>query len=135
MAEVMRWCIMQHDAMAHQVFFAKANNQPMHEKTRAIIRDLMRANEIESERRLALDCGMDQSTLHRFLAAKTDTLNFSHIQALAHHFGITVSQLIGEVPIEQDQKIRSVVLAMQQLPEYKKDAIVATSRALAGSDH
>jgi hypothetical protein len=135
MADIMRWCIMHNNAVPHQVFPARANNCSMHEKTRDIIRSLMKANEIESERQLALACNMDQSTLHRFLAEKTDTLNFVHIQSLAQYFSITVSQLIGETPIEQDQKIRSVVLAMQKLPEYKKDVIVTASQALASSEN
>ena len=121
---------MHHDAPAHQARGRDANNRPMHEKTRDNIRELAKKHGIESERQLALGCGMDQSTLHRFLSGKTDTLNFLHLQSLAHHFDLTVSQLIGETPIEADPKIRSVVVAMQALPEYKKDALVATSQAL-----
>lgn len=134
MAELMRWCIMQHDASTHQGDCAAANNPAMHELTREIIRKLMVQNDIPSDRRLALDCQMDQSTLHRFMTGKTDTLNFIHLQAIAHNFGITVSQLIGETPLDEDQKIRQVIQAMQQLPEYKKDVIVATSLTLASQD-
>jgi len=106
----------------------------MHEKTRDIIRLLIQRNGIESERQLALGAGMDQSTLHRFMAQKSDTMNFTHMQAIARYFGITVSQLIGELPLDEDPKIRGVMLAMQQLPEYKKDVVLATSQALASSE-
>jgi len=110
------------------------NNRAMHEKTRDIIRLLMQRNGIESERQLALGSGMEQSTLHRFLAQKSDSLNFMHLQSIARYFGITVSQLIGEMPLDEDHKIRSVMLAMQQMPEYKKDVLLATSQALASSE-
>lgn len=85
---------------------------------------------IDSERQLALDCGMSQSTLNRFMKGQTDSLDFLHIQTIAHHFSLTVSQLIGETPIEGDQKVRAVTLAMQQMPEYKKDMLVAASNSL-----
>lgn len=131
MADLMRWCIMHHDAQAHQVPRIATNNALMHEQTREIIRKLMSDHKITSDRRLALECNMDQSTLHRFMTKKTDTLNFNHIQAIAQYFEVTVSQLIGETPLHEDPKIRKVLLAMESLPEYKKDVIVATSQSLA----
>lgn len=103
----------------------------MHETTRGIIRALMSEHGVPSERQLALDCGMSQSTLNRFLNGDTDTLDFHHLQAIAHYFSLTVSQLIGETPFEADRKIRVVTLAMQQMPEYKKDMLVAASSSLA----
>lgn len=131
MADLMRRCIMHDDVSMHQALHAGANNYGMHEKTREIIRTLMAEHGIRSERQLALSCGMDQSTLHRFLSEKTDTLSFAHIQALAQYFEVTVSQLIGELPLEEDQKIRTVMKVMESLPEYKKYVIVATSQTLA----
>lgn len=103
----------------------------MHSATRALIKQLMAERDIASERQLALDCDMSQTTLHRFLNGKTESLEFMHLQTLAHYFGLTVSQLIGEVPLTEDPKIRAVLLAMQQMPEYKKDVLVAASFSLA----
>lgn len=102
----------------------------MHEKTREIVRKLMKDNDVRSERQLAIDCQMSQTTLNRFLKGETDSLDFVHLQKLAHYFGLTVSQLIGETPFDEDRKVRVVMLAMQQMPEYKKDALVATSMRL-----
>lgn len=137
MADVMRLCIMQHDANVHQVVFAKANNPRMQGKTKEILLSLMQQYQVPSERALAIACEMDQSTLHRFLSGKTDSLRIEHLVALAHYFDITVSQLIGETPLEQDQKMVTVMKAMQRLPEYKKDVLVATSAALSAdaSEH
>lgn len=105
-------------------------NAGMHEKTREIIRKLMTDNDIRSERQLAMDCNMSQTTLNRFMKGETDSLDFVHLQTVARYFGLTVSQLIGETPFDDDRKVRAVVLAMQQMPEYKKDVLVATSTAL-----
>lgn len=106
----------------------------MHEQTREIIRKLMTANAVPSERRLAIDCQMNQSTLQRFMANETDSLNFNNLQSIAQHFGVTVSQLIGETPLQEDVKIRQVVMAMQTMPEYMKDVVVATSQTLANKE-
>lgn len=103
----------------------------MHEKTREIIRSLIAAHGVASERQLAIDCGITQSTLSRFMNGTTDSLDFVNLQTIAHYFGLTVSQLIGETPYDEDRKVRAVLQAMQQMPEYKKDMLVAASVALA----
>lgn len=90
----------------------------------------MSDTDVRSERQLAIDCGMSQTTLNRFMKGETDSLDFVHLQTLAHYFGLTISQLIGETPFDEDRKVRAVLLAMQQMPEYKKDVLVATSTAL-----
>lgn len=122
--------IINHNASVHYVQCVFSDNRGMHEQTRENIKQLMARNEVPSERQLALDCGMSQSTLHRFMKGDTDSLDFVHLQSIAHNFGITVSQLIGETPLDEDRKVRSVLLAMQQMPEYKKDMLVAASVAL-----
>ena len=128
---VMHLSIMHDDASKHQEGGTASHNLGMHEKTRENIRILMTREGVVSERQLAMDCDMSQSTLNRFLTGKTDTLDFSNLQRLAHYFSLTVSQLIGEVPLEEDRKARSVLLAMQQMPEYKKDMVVAATLSLA----
>lgn len=105
----------------------------MHQKTRENIRKLIARDQL-SERQLAMDCDMSQSTLNRFLTGKTETLEFVNFQRLAQYFSITISELIGEVPLDEDRKIRSVQLAMQQMPEYKKDMVVAATLSLAEPD-
>lgn len=132
---MMRCCITHHNAPAHQFTQAFIQNAGMHEATRAIIKTLIADHKIPSERQLALDCNMSQTTLNRFLKGETSTLEFQHIQTLAHYFSLTVSQLIGEVPFDPDNKIRAVTLAMQQMPEYKKDVLVAASSSLVKPEH
>lgn len=102
----------------------------MHEATRRIIREQLKTLGI-SQRQLALQAGMSQSTLNRFMNEETDSLDFQHISAIAQTLRMTVSELIGEVTYTPDPKIRAVVLAMEKMPEYKKDALVAASTSLA----
>lgn len=122
--------ISRDDATTHQFLQAPADNAVMHSATREIIRQLSEQHGVPSERQLAVECGMSQSTLHRFMKGETDSLEFRHLQAIAKRFQITVSQLIGETPVEADPKIRTVVRAMEAMPEYKKDVLVAASESL-----
>lgn len=119
------------DAPMHHSAQEGGDNAQMHEATRRIIQELMAQYSISSERQLALECQMSQSTLHRFLKGETETMEFHHLQAIAHRFSLTVSQLIGETPFEADPKVRVVAVAMASMPEYKKDVIVAASHSLA----
>ena len=131
---MMRCCIDNHNAPMHQIKQAFIENALMHEATRVIIKQLIADRKIPSERQLALDCNMSQTTLNRFLKGTTSTLEFQHLQAIAHYFSLTLSELIGEVPFNPDPKVRAVTFAMQQMPEYKKDALVAASTSLAKPD-
>lgn len=108
------------------------HNARMHQKdVREIIRDLMALRSIKSERQVALAAGIQQPAFNRFMRGETKHLEFHNYLAIAQYFEVTLSQLIGETPLEPDPKIRAVVHIMEQLPEYKKDAVVAVSSSLA----
>jgi transcriptional regulator with XRE-family HTH domain len=87
-----------------------------------------------SQRALASAAGLDQSLLSRFLRGRTEVLEFHHLQSVAHALGMTVSQAIGEEPLVNDPKVLVVARLMMEMPEYKKDAIVAATTALAKPD-
>lgn len=103
----------------------------MHDATRSNIRKLMLEHDVKSERQLALDCNITQSALNRFLKGESETLEFLALKTLAGYFDLTISQLVGETPFEADHKIRAVTMAMQQMPEYKKDVLVGVSSSLS----
>lgn len=123
--------IPNHNALKHYLVRNFSENAAMHDATRANIRKLMVEHDVKSERQLAHDCNITQSALNRFLKGESETLEFLALQTLAHYFGLTISQLIGETPFEPDPKVRVVTLAMQQMPEYKKDVLVGVSSSLA----
>lgn len=108
----------------------RSDNAAMHDETRRNIREQLKSLQM-SQRQLALVAGMNQSTLNRFMNGDTDSLEFPHLYSIAQALAMTVSELIGETPRTVDPKIRSVVLAMEKMPEFKKDALVAASTSLA----
>ena len=132
--ELMHSRIGRYDASTHYEMQEDAQNAVMHSGTREILSKLMIEHEVPSERHLAIACGMSQRTLHRFLKGDTEILDFKHLQAIAHYFSLTVSQLTGETPFHDDRKVRAVTLAMEQMPEYKKDMLVAASSSLSEPD-
>lgn len=58
---------------------------------------------------------------------------FQTIRLIASYFGVTVSQLTGETPLE-DRQIQTVSQIMQELPDYKRKVLVSTALTLAESD-
>jgi transcriptional regulator with XRE-family HTH domain len=126
---LMRKCIGRNDASTHYERQGISDNQPMHEQTRPNIKRLLTEHDM-SERQLAIACGMSQTTLNRFLKGHTETLDYGNLRSIAHYFDLTVSQLTGETPLMADRKIQSVVLAMEAMPDYKKDMLVAASSSL-----
>lgn len=110
------------------------DNACMHENelpdARAIVRQLMESRQHRSERELAIAAGIEQSAFNRWMRGETESLSTPTLQALARHFGVTSSQLLGEVPLEKDPRISAVVLAMEKMPDYLKDAVLAAATSL-----
>ena len=78
-------------------------------------------------------CGVPQPTIQRFLTKVTGYMELDNLAAIAAALQCTVAEIIGEQPLETDEKIRRVLLAMQNLPEYKKDVLVSTADTLAAN--
>lgn len=83
---------------------------------------------------LAELCGVPQPTISRFLSGTHASLSVENLSAIADALDVSVSQLLGETPLEADPKIARVIAVMQRLPEYKKDAIVQVSNSFAQPD-
>lgn len=103
---------------------------------RHIIQLLKARANIASDHELARLCGMAQPALHKYLSGKTAEMEMASYRKLAAYFKVTVSQLLGETPLDYDvhtvdPKIAAVVRVMEALPEYKKDVLVAASNSLA----
>lgn len=75
-----------------------------------------------------------QPTIWRILNVPTYTPTLPTIRVLASYFGLTVSQMLGETPLDDDENTRTVLKAMQNLPPYKVDALVSMARTLAASE-
>ena len=57
---------------------------------------------------LAIGANISQPTLSRYLAGTSDTMEMPTWQALAHTLGVTVSQLLGEIPLAPDSHASAV---------------------------
>lgn len=66
--------------------------------TRTRIRDLIKDNNI-TQAELATEIGISESTLSRFLSAKTDMLGNEYIIKIAKHFNVSTDFLLGETNI------------------------------------
>lgn len=83
-----------------------------------------------SQRRLAELAGIDQPSLNKYLNGQTQDIMAGNLVSIAGALGVSVAYLAGESP-ERDAKVATVVRAMEALPDYMKDAVVATAAALA----
>lgn len=101
----------------------------MGDQTRAVIKKLM-AREGFTGRKLAILAGIDQPSLSKYLSGKTSELSLATLLALAKALEVRVGQILGEEPLDVDEKTRKVVRAMEHMPESYKDAILRTTEAL-----
>ena len=100
---------------------------------RQVIQDLYPARGFRSLRALAIAAGVPQPTLHRYVSGQTQDMDMANFRAIANALGVTVSELLGEVPLVGDKRISGVLKVMERLPDAGKDALVATANALAAS--
>lgn len=113
----------RNNASVHQVPYPLAD-------PRQIIRHLLKARGFRSPRALALAAGIPQPNLSRYLAGTTDTMEVASFMALAMTLGVTISELLGEVPLSSGGRIREMATLMHQLPEGDQQALVAAGKAI-----
>jgi len=82
-----------------------------------------------SQRRLAEMAGLDQPSLSKYLSGQTQDILAGNLIAIAQALEVSVGYIAGDT---DDPKVATVVRAMQNMPEYKKDAVVATAAAPVG---
>jgi hypothetical protein len=75
-----------------------------------------------------------QPTIWRILDTPDYTPTLPTLRVLAAYFEVTVSQLIGETPLECDDDTDAVLRAMQAMAPYRKAALVSMARTLASDD-
>jgi transcriptional regulator with XRE-family HTH domain len=112
-----------HNANVHQSY-----NLP---DPRKIIRELRKARGFASDRALAIAAAINQPTLSRYLANPNATMELDKFQALAETLEVSVSELLGEVPISSGGRLRELTRIMRQLPEAQQLALIEAGKALA----
>lgn len=101
--------------------------------SRKIIDALRIARGFTSARALAIAADIPQPTLSRYLAGTSETMELQNWIALANTLEVTVSQLLGEVPIDLDPKILQVTQIMDRLEEWQREVMVMTANAMAAA--
>lgn len=111
-----------------------ANNAFMHHRDpRDIIRELRAKRGFTSDRALAIAAGLPQPTLSRYLSGKAETMELASFQALARTLEVTVSELTGEVPIDERPDVRRLSAIYDELDESARAALLAAAAAMASS--
>lgn len=101
------------------------NGQP-----RDIIERLRVLRGFGSARALAAAAGIQQPTLARYLNGTSDTMEVGSFVALAKVLEVTLSELLGEVPLSGNTRIKELMSIMEQLPEAERAALVAAGNAM-----
>mgnify|MGYP002132199534 FL=1 len=97
---------------------------------RTIINTLRVERGFASDRALAIAAGIPQPTLSRYLAGKSDTMEVKNFMALATVLEVTLSELLGEVPISSRKEVRQLAKIMAELPEAQRKALIAAGEAM-----
>lgn len=79
------------------------------EKTRQNLRNIMKAKDIKYMANWAKKAGITEGTLRSFLEGRTDSMKISSYQKLAAAAGVSVSELLGEVPHLQNESLHAKV--------------------------
>jgi transcriptional regulator with XRE-family HTH domain len=111
------------------MFCPPADNTAMHPTLGDRITTLLDRRGL-SHNEIARRCGIKQPSISRIIKGeqmpKLDTL-----QAIARHLHVSVAQLIGEAPLCEEDETAHIMHIMQELPPYKKAALVAAAESLS----
>lgn len=103
-----------------------------HSKIKEVVAELMQQKGL-NETTLAEATKITQPTAWRIMKVEGYVPKLDTLCKLASYFNVTVSQLIGETPLET-YKPNIVLTAMQKLPDYKIDVLVSTALSLLESE-
>lgn len=115
-----------------------ADNASMHRARtpadpRQTIRALRDKRGFASDRALAIAAGIPQPTLARYLNETTGSMDIKNFHALARVLEVTVSELLGEVPLgaTSNARLRELTDILDSLPEPERRAWLAAGHAMA----
>lgn len=100
------------------------------DEPRKIIETLRVKHGFSSVRALAIAAGINQPTLARYMNGTTATMEVASFMALANTLHVTVSELLGEVPLSSGGRVKELAAIMRELPEPQSEALLAAGKAL-----
>lgn len=84
-----------------------------------------------SANRLAELSGVSQPSITRFLKGESSTMELDSVQAISRVFNVTVSQMIGETPLNSEGALRTAYEAMQKMAPYQVQQVITIIETLA----
>lgn len=99
---------------------------------RQVIKELRELHKL-SDRALATAAGLHQPTLSRFLNGTSAAMEIGNLQALCRVFGVTLSELIGEVPLGSSVPAREINRLMTHLSTPEQEQLLRIAKALQGA--
>lgn len=97
---------------------------------RVRIRELRVQRGFKSDRALALAAGLEQPTLARYLNGKTKEMTVENLEALARTLRVTLSELLGEVPLSSREVVSEAAAVFRQLSDEQVRQVLDVARAL-----
>lgn len=98
-----------------------------------MITRLRRERGFHTVKALAVAAGVPQPTLHRYLSGEHHNMSVEHFVAVARALGVTVSELLGEVPLAS-APVREVTQNLAQMTPDQQKQLARVSRALIEQD-
>lgn len=95
---------------------------------------LMKARGIANMTELAKLSGVSQSVLSRFKTGTHGSIGLDVIEKLSTALHVPAAQLLQKTTAS-DPRTAQVLLAMEDLPDWGKDAIVGAAQAIVASAH
>lgn len=83
-----------------------------------------------SHNELARRCGISQPSISRIVANEQNP-TLETVEAMARHLQATVSQLVGEAPLDVQDDAGQIMKLMQELPPYKVQMLKAAAESLS----
>jgi len=90
----------------------------------AVVLRLMERTGIKTPTELAAKAGVLQPTLSRLFTGKHEAVKVETLQAIALYFKVTVSHLLGEIPLDPDPGLDRVINAYNTTDARGKSAIL-----------
>lgn len=100
---------------------------------RQLIEELRIRRGFPSDRALALAADISQPTLARYLSGKTSSMVPENFMKLAHTLGVTLSELMGEVPLGSSTVAREMQQIMATLTPEEQHQVLRVVKAIKGA--
>lgn len=111
---------------------ATVHDRQYADNAREVILALQAAHGYRSTRALAAAAGIPQPTLSRFLKGTSQTMEVDSFQALSRLFGVTLSELLGEVPLGSSVPAREVTRLFADMTPTQQEQLLRIAQALKG---